>query len=158
MAGNRVSFAPHWDGEIEGYAKRWVAQHHWRVRRLCAEREDSLAECMVVFAKVARVYAGKVDNPRWFMALFKKALANYWIQLARHDTRLAKGDAVACQLAEARPQTEVAVQPWAVLATELDRRVPRHLWPLTAPPPTTLPQCGRASQRALLRALWREAA
>lgn len=167
MAGDRVTdFAPLWDEGMARFAKRWVAANHHRVRQVCPEREDSLQECLVVYAKCARLYAGKIDNQAWFMAVYKTALARYWTDLERHSKRLARGDAAACQVAEAAPVGEAAVAPMVVLLTEARQRVPQLDGPLPAVlgwllgelPTGMLPQCGRLAQQRLARELWQEAA
>lgn len=168
MAGDRMTYEPRWDDGMARYAKRWVARHHHRVRPLCPEREDALQECLVVFAKCARLYAGKIDNPAWFMAVYKTALARYWCDLERHSRRLAQGDAAACTAAESAPEAVAPVAPLVVALGAIRRQRAAQLvhgpivgvlgWLLAETPPDILPQCGRLAQRTLARALWQEAA
>lgn len=68
-------FVAEWEGPIEGYTVTSVNKSLWRFEgRL--EREDLLQEAYLVFIKVRSKYANNVDNPKWFMSLYKTALAN----------------------------------------------------------------------------------
>jgi len=52
--------------------------------------EDAYQEAYVKFAEVSNKYEGKVNNPRWFMALYKRALANCITDLANSSNRLRR--------------------------------------------------------------------
>ena len=76
-----------WGGVFEQWARRWVSKNHWRVAHTIGDREDCLQECALIFTRCLNRYKTKVDNPAWFMALFKVAVANTWILLSKRDTR-----------------------------------------------------------------------
>lgn len=89
----RVKFIPRtirfdWGGAFEGYARGYVRRNFWRVRELCGSEEDALQECALIFVRCKNLYEGKVNNPAWFMALYKKALAMEWITMSAKDSRL----------------------------------------------------------------------
>lgn len=82
-----TEYRPEWRGIFEGWSKQWVSKHHWKVRHHCPTFEDAVQQCGLVFAYCNKYYVGKVDNPAWFMALFKTAVSNTWIKLAKRDSR-----------------------------------------------------------------------
>lgn len=69
---------PKWQGAFEGWSRNWVRQNFWRVDRIFQSPEDALQQCAMVFARCLVHYEGTVDNEAWFMALYKRALANHW--------------------------------------------------------------------------------
>lgn len=71
----RIPFQPRWEPEIKGYALRTVATWYPRLKK-AHEFSDLMQEAWIVFALCSRCYQGKVDNPRWFMALYKTSLLN----------------------------------------------------------------------------------
>lgn len=77
---------PEWTGAVEGWSKRWVRTNFWRVEVTLGSREDALQQCGMIFAKVCRRYETRVDNAAWMMTLYKRALFNHWIILARKET------------------------------------------------------------------------
>lgn len=77
-----------WKGAFENWSKGFVARNFWRVRALFLDEEDALQECALIFVRCCNAYAGKVDNPRWLMALFKRAVANDWHTFSQKDTRI----------------------------------------------------------------------
>jgi hypothetical protein len=65
-------YKPKWSPELEGYAynairRRWPQLAPWY------EWEDLMQEAQLVYLVCAKRYNGRVDNPAWFMALFKTA-------------------------------------------------------------------------------------
>lgn len=82
-----AKFTAQWKGPIEGHAvnqvKRWFPS-------LCAEHEfdDLMQEAFLVFMRCSHRYAGRVDNPAWFMSLFSRALSNRLINLAARCGRI----------------------------------------------------------------------
>lgn len=76
-----------WGGVFEQWARRWVARNQWRVAHTVGGREDCMQECALIFTRCHNRYADKVDNPAWFMALFKVAVSNTWILLSKRDSR-----------------------------------------------------------------------
>ena len=79
---------PQWSGVFEAYARTYARRHHWRVSRICDDYEDAVQHCAVVFCHLAKLYP-LVDEPAWFMALYKKALTNAFNQLARVNKQRA---------------------------------------------------------------------
>jgi len=76
----KVKFVPVWTGAIEGRAvniiKTFFGQlgpHH--------EFDDLMQEAFLVYWRCRKAYMGKVDNPKWFMALFQTALRGHLINL-----------------------------------------------------------------------------
>lgn len=70
---------------FEGYIINFCKET-WRESRLSLggyEFDDLLQEAAIVFLVCRDRYAGKVDNPRWFMALFSRALYNRFVDLQR---------------------------------------------------------------------------
>lgn len=65
----------------------------------------------MVYAKLARHYAGKITNSGWFTALYKKALERYWVQLARQHRRRALANEAAERIAQWAPRSEPALGP-----------------------------------------------
>lgn len=76
-----------WRGAFEGWSRNWVHRNFWRVRELFGSEDDALQECALIFVRCCRAYEGKVDNPAWLMALFKRAVANDWHTFAQKDGR-----------------------------------------------------------------------
>jgi hypothetical protein len=101
VISNRVTrpgiFRPRWDGPCEKFAKAYVASNLWRVRHLLTY-DEAVQECAVIFARCCRLYEGKVDNPKWFMALFTRGIKNDFHTLARKNTKLIAGDSAAKKL------------------------------------------------------------
>lgn len=52
--------------------------------------EDAYQEAFLKFLEVANKYEGVVDNPRWFMGLYKRALANRITDLANTTNRMRR--------------------------------------------------------------------
>lgn len=92
-ASQRVKYIPRtvkfeWGGAFEGYARGYVRRNFWRVRELCLSEEDALQEAALIFVRCKNLYEGRVDNPAWFMALYKRALAMDWITMSAKDSKL----------------------------------------------------------------------
>ena len=79
----KVPFYPRFTNAFEGHAHNVVRKMYPRLM-LEHEFDDLLQEAWVVFLHCRSRYAGKVDNPAWFMALFSRALHNRFIDLQRH--------------------------------------------------------------------------
>ena len=75
-----IPFTPRWQGPIQGHAVNTVKSFF---PKLCADHEfdDLMQEAYIVFIKCSRRYKGVVDNPAWFMALFRNALRNKLINI-----------------------------------------------------------------------------
>lgn len=74
-----------WPGVFENYSRKWVNWQHWRVAATLGSKEDALQECALIFVRCFNHYCWTVDNPAWFMSLFKLALVNDWNTLAAKD-------------------------------------------------------------------------
>jgi hypothetical protein len=81
-----AGYVPAWTGVFETWSRAWVSKHFWRVQHMLPDEQDALQECALVWSKCARAYTGKVDNPAWFMALFKTSVARHWITLSNRDS------------------------------------------------------------------------
>jgi len=81
-------YIPEWKGVFENWTKAYVAKNAWRVRSHLGDFEDVMQACGEAFADCVRLYAGKVDNPRWFMSLYKQAVITRFIDWAKKDARL----------------------------------------------------------------------
>jgi hypothetical protein len=81
------AYKPEWPGVFEAYSRAWVGKHYWRVKHTLGTETDALQECALVWAKCAGAYTGKVDNPAWFMGLYKSALARHWHTLSTKDSQ-----------------------------------------------------------------------
>lgn len=82
----RYYIPPKWPGTFENWSRQWVSRNYWKVRTYFGSKEDALAECAAIFARCLHHYAETIDNHAWFMALFKRAVANDWITFAHKDT------------------------------------------------------------------------
>lgn len=78
-------YTPEWEGPVEGYTKNFLRANFWRVERLM-EYGDALSECYCVFLHLQREYFGVVDNPWWFMSLYKTSLWRKFNTLSNRDT------------------------------------------------------------------------
>lgn len=90
-----ILFVPEWEtGSFQPWAKKFVEKNYWRVAHVLQDKEDAHAHCAMVFALCLDKYIynpvkGKkrVDNPRWFMSLFQRAVINQFHKLAEKDTQ-----------------------------------------------------------------------
>ena len=81
-----IRFKPNWTGPIEGYSVNCMRRHYWRVQ-YSMEWDDVMQECHCLFLKLCHEYPD-VDNPAWFMGLYKAALLNLVNDLAVDDSYL----------------------------------------------------------------------
>ena len=72
-----VKFRPEWENSVfKKWASSYIHKNSWRIRNFFDE-EEALQECgALVFAKCLHEYKYTVDNPKWFMALFKTSVIN----------------------------------------------------------------------------------
>jgi hypothetical protein len=82
-----------WGGAFEGWAKNFVKDNQWRVRNYLGTFEDGVQQCAMVFTYCNNLYEKKVDNERWFMALFKTAVKRHFHTLAERDSNLRTAEA-----------------------------------------------------------------
>lgn len=77
----RLRYQPRWSPELAGYSYN-ATRHYWSTLSPWYEWEDVQQEAQIIFLLCQRKYTGVVDNPAWFMSLFKTALRNRLIDLA----------------------------------------------------------------------------
>jgi DNA-directed RNA polymerase specialized sigma24 family protein len=70
-----------WDGPIKGYAINFIEHVAWMFANRC-EPDDLLQEAWVVYWKVSEAYP-HISKRKHFMALFKSALRNHFINYNR---------------------------------------------------------------------------
>lgn len=78
--------------------------------RRVGDLDDARQEAQIVFLNVKRTYQGKVDNPAWFMALYKRSLAGHFHDLATRDTRQRH----TCNVSDMQHDDDDAPAPEAV--------------------------------------------
>ena len=81
----QLSFVPEFKGKIEGYVVNYLKKNYWRVAAH-HEYEDLLQEAYFKFLVVKDKYP-EVVNPPHFMALFKTAWNNHFINLSKTQTK-----------------------------------------------------------------------
>lgn len=79
-------FTPTFAGPIEGYVHNFLKRNYWRVRR-SMEYEDCLQEARLLFEELKLRYPS-VDQPQWFMSLFKTSWYHHFSDLATSDTSI----------------------------------------------------------------------
>lgn len=83
LQGKPNVHVPEWHGVIEGYTVNFVEKNYWRVARTMP-REDVMQEAVCVFLRCKRKYL--VREPQHFMALYKSALSNAFVDWSIADT------------------------------------------------------------------------
>ena len=81
-----MSFKPEFKGPIEGYVVNGMRANFFRIERTHT-REEYMQEAYLVFLRVKSKYEGKVEEPKHFMSLFKRAWANELNDLANKATQ-----------------------------------------------------------------------
>lgn len=79
------TYRPVWSGPFKAYTEKYLHKNLWRVSRTC-DFDDAMQEARIVFLDCSRRYA-HVDNPAWFMSLYKRSLAGRLADLSTADTR-----------------------------------------------------------------------
>lgn len=82
-------FLAEWDGPIEGYTVKYVSK--WNYNNLF-ELQEMIHEGYLVFTKTKIKYANSVDNPSWFMSLYKTSLRNRLVDLTKRKIILESLD------------------------------------------------------------------
>lgn len=77
-------FDPTFKGEIEGYTVNYLAKNHWKVKST-VPWDDCMQEAQVIFLRCKRKYT-EVSEPAHFMALYKTAWHNNFLDLANENT------------------------------------------------------------------------
>lgn len=75
-----------WQGPIEGYTKNYLAKNYWRVASVM-DWDDAMQESRAIFVECVIRYKDKVDNPAWFMSLYKTVLFSRFTNYANYATR-----------------------------------------------------------------------
>lgn len=81
----QISFKPKWEGEIEGYAVRFIEKNLWKVVPEC-DFADLYQDAFLYFLTCAERYPTVSEAPH-FMSLFKSCLFNRITELAKRRTR-----------------------------------------------------------------------
>lgn len=78
-----------------------MKQNFWRVRHVLGDQEDAMSECAVQWCECRKRYGAHVDNPAWFMHLYKMCVMSRFTDLANKNTR--RIDVVtACDMGESQ--------------------------------------------------------
>jgi len=75
-------------GPIEGFVVNYIQKHLWRVNRL-VDVDDLMVDAQRLYFECFDRYItkGRVDNPKWFMALFKVSFINYFNAISNEVTK-----------------------------------------------------------------------
>lgn len=74
---------------MEGYTVRIINKNLWRFVDVMAF-DDAYQEAYIKFLELRAKYYGKIDSPRWFMALYKTALARRITDFANQSNRFRR--------------------------------------------------------------------
>lgn len=85
MSSSDRLFDDGFEGRLRGWTVNHVSRNYWRVESTM-ERDDVMQESYLTFLKVKARYAGVVDEPAHFMALYKTAWTRRFTDLANADT------------------------------------------------------------------------
>lgn len=79
-AEQAIPFRPRWTSVMEGFTVNYVKKIY---PRLATEHEfaDLLQEAYLVYMKCRNKYEGRVDNPAWFMGIYRQALHNHFLDM-----------------------------------------------------------------------------
>lgn len=82
-----MSYAPIFKGVIEGYTVNYLHEHHWKIAR-SVPWDDAMQTAYVVFLRCKRKFprSKALNTPQAFMALYKRAWANEFTDMANADT------------------------------------------------------------------------
>lgn len=83
------SYEPKWEGAIEGYVVKEINRNYWRFKNH-VDFDDAYQEAHLKFLEMKERYMGSIDSPKWFMSLYKTALANKLTDLAKLSSRLRR--------------------------------------------------------------------
>jgi hypothetical protein len=97
-------FEPQWSGVFENWTRAYIKVHGWKIRQEM-EAEDAVQEGARIFTWCLRkttAQGGRIDNEKWFMTYYQRALVTWLIDAAAKTT--ARRDALAI-LAQQPPVT-----------------------------------------------------
>lgn len=86
MTRPTLAYRIRWTPELHGYAYN-ATRRYWRKLAPWYEWEDLMQEALLVFLVCQRNYQGKVDNPAWFMALYKRSWSNRLFDLSKRKPK-----------------------------------------------------------------------
>jgi hypothetical protein len=127
--GLAVLYSPNFEGPIEGWVVNGMKANYFRVENTHS-REEYLQEAYLVFLRVKRKYEGKVEEPKHFMSLFKRAWTNELNDLATKATNARM--LVAMPMLRSDDGDELEYEPMGELDNEgflavLVRQAPREV-------------------------------
>ncbi|ATI19274.1 hypothetical protein KF4_061 [Vibrio phage vB_VpaS_KF4] len=106
------TWKPKFHGEVEGYVMNWVRNNHWKVNQQLPDVEDVKQEAYLIFLYVADKYPN-IDNPRWFMDMFKRTFGCRMIDCSRkqirHKEHFTETDVLLSEGEESLSLTEMMV-------------------------------------------------
>lgn len=73
-------YCPRWDKTFHGRTVN-IARTFYPKLATDYEMDDLVQEGYIIFLRCKRKYKGTVDNPKWFMSLYSRALTNLYINL-----------------------------------------------------------------------------
>lgn len=79
-------FVPVYEGPIAGFVKNYLRKHFWRVDRF-REMDDVIQDSYELFLILKNRYQDKVDNPAWFMALYRVSFVNFITNMSYKNSR-----------------------------------------------------------------------
>ena len=128
---------------FEKTARKFIAEHHWRIRHIQPEFADALQECALEFTQLCKITGDAIDDPRWFMAAFLRHLQWAFTDMARKNRRYVATLAAARdrQLTSAAEESElhdtnlVGASRELRLVLEAIAMAPRDLLDLMLPAP-----------------------
>lgn len=82
----RRKYVPLFRGAIQGHLINTINRDLWRVDQVMT-REDFYQDGLLIFHMLCKRYTC-VDNPKWFMSLYKASLRNHIHLVSRVQTRL----------------------------------------------------------------------
>lgn len=74
----KIVYKPRWNRAFQGRAIN-LAKKFYPKLSTDYEIDDLVQEAYIVFLRCSRKYVGTVDNPKWFMSLYNRALINTFI-------------------------------------------------------------------------------
>jgi hypothetical protein len=76
-------------GSVEGFVVNFVAKNIWRVSKL-VDREELMQDARTLFYECYDRYIllGNVDNPAWFMSLYKTSFINHFNAISNKVSKL----------------------------------------------------------------------
>jgi hypothetical protein len=73
-----LRYIPEWSPPFQIWSRRWVDRNFWRVAEKVGTKEDAMQECALIFSRCAMKYRDTIDNPAWFMGIYKVSVINEW--------------------------------------------------------------------------------